>query len=233
MEQSLRQTAYKVWIADIVNKKLEKEEGEWSPNYVLVDNKKISRVNIIATIIMKYVSEDGNYATLTVDDGSSDIQIKVWKEDIPLFENVEIGDPVLVVGKIKEYNSQIYLTPEIVKLLDKSEWVELRKRELKKLYGERVVQKQTIKETSSESINEQEPETIIVKEESISDNLSKNDRQKILDSIEKLDTGTGADTINVIEKSQIIEDQANSIIQELLKEGEIFEIRAGKLKIIE
>ena len=78
MEQQLRQTAYKVWISDLINKQVQKEEGEWSPSYIIVDNKRVSRVNIIANVVMKYKAEDGGYSTLTIDDSSSDIQIKAW-----------------------------------------------------------------------------------------------------------------------------------------------------------
>jgi DNA replicative helicase MCM subunit Mcm2 (Cdc46/Mcm family) len=48
-----------------------------------------------------------------------------------------------------------------------------------------------------------------------------------------MDKGEGADIIEVVEETKLDEEEANSLIQELLKEGEIFEIKSGKLKIIE
>jgi RPA family protein len=230
MEQQLRQTAYKVWISDLLNKKLQKEEGEWTPNYILIDNKKVSRVNIIATVVMKTISEDKNYATLTIDDSSSDIQIKAWKEDVPSLENIEIGDTVLVVGKIREYNSQIYLTHEIIRPLEKKEWIDLRKKELASLYGQRETQEPKIQETPKEETREDKQPSIVIEE--VVDSES-NVRQKILNTIGKLDKAEGADITEVLEDSKIDEEEANSAIQELLKEGEIFEIKAGRLKIIE
>ncbi len=232
-EQQLRQTAYKVWISDLMNKQVQKEEGEWSPNYILIDNKQVSRVNIIATVVMKHIAEDNNYATLTVDDSSGDVQIKAWKEDVALFENVEIGDPVLLIGKIKEYNSQIYLTPEIVKTLDKPEWIELRKKELAKAYGQRETQEPKIEPRVKEKPKVSEEEIVVTEESIVNEDPIDNNRQKLLALIEKLDKGEGSDIIEVIEESKIDEEEANSTIQELLKEGEIFEIKAGKLKIIE
>jgi VIT1/CCC1 family predicted Fe2+/Mn2+ transporter len=141
----------------------------------------------------------------------------------------------LFIGKIKEYNSQIYLTPEIVRVLDKPEWIELRKKELTKLYGERTMQqpKELKEQPAIEKELVSQEQSMAVEEEVVSDNINDNNRQKIIDSIEKLDSGGGADMLEVIENSKIGEDQANSIIQELLKEGEIFEIKSGKLKIIE
>jgi RPA family protein len=227
-DQQLRQTAYKVWISDLLNKPIQKEEGEWSPNYILIDNKKVSRVNIIASVVMKYVSEDKSYANLTIDDSSSDIQIKAWKEDVSIFDDINIGDPILFIGKIREYNSQVYLIPEIIRVLDKPEWIELRKKELSILYGERST-------TTEEKIEQpkQEEQPTIIKEETVVKNHSENTRQKILSTIEKLDNKEGADVVQVVESLGIEESEANTVIQELLKEGEIFEIKSGKLKIIE
>jgi len=230
MEQQLRQTAYKVWISDLINKQVQKEEGEWSPSYIIVDNKRVSRVNIIANVVMKYKAEDGGYSTLTVDDSSSDIQIKAWKEDISLMEDIEIGETVLLIGKVREYNSQVYIVPEIIKPLDSSEWVELRKKELSRLYGEREVKVQETpkpKEKKEEVVPEDE---VKVEEVSMSGN---SDRQKILNIIENLDKNEGSDLMEVIQESKLDEEAANTLIQELLKEGEIFEIKPGKLKIIE
>ena len=232
MEQQIRQTAYKIWISDLLNKKVEKEEGEWSPNYILINNKQVSRVNIVATVVMKYSSDDNNYSTLTIDDGSGDVQLKAWKEDISIFNDIDIGDPILVIAKIREYNSEIYLTPEIVKILDKQEWIEVRKRELIKLYGDRTSQ-EIKKTTREERIKEPQMKEIEVEEVVSNNKVHLSGRQRILNSIENLDSEHGADIMKVIESSEIDEEKANLIIQELLKEGEIFEIRSGRLKIIE
>ena len=232
MDQQLRQTAYKVWISDLLNKQIQKEEGEWSPSYILIDNKRVSRINLVATVVMKYMAEDKSYATLTIDDSSADIQIKAWREDVVTLENVDIGDTVLFIGRVREYNSQLYLTPEIIKPLEKSEWLDLRKKELEILYGGRAISTPEVKPAIKEEPKQEE--TISIQEETVSsEKTTENERQKILNTIESLDKNEGADTVEVIEASKISEDEANSIIQELLKEGEIFEIKAGKLKIIE
>ena len=230
MEQQLRQTAYKVWISDLINKQVQKEEGEWSPSYIIVDNKRVSRVNIIANVVMKYKAEDGGYSTLTVDDSSSDIQIKAWKEDISLMEDIEIGETVLLIGKVREYNSQVYIVPEIIKPLDSSEWVELRKKELSRLYGEREVKVQETPKPEEKKEESSPQDEVKVEEVSMSGN---SDRQKILNIIENLDKNEGSDLMEVIQESKWDEEAANTLIQELLKEGEIFEIKPGKLKIIE
>ncbi|MBT3577818.1 hypothetical protein HN499_03345 [archaeon] len=236
MDQQLRQTAYKVWISDLLNKQIQKEEGEWSPSYILVDNKRVSRVNVVATVVMKYTAEDKSYATLTIDDSSADVQIKAWKEDVATVESVDIGDTVLFIGRVREYNSQLYLTPEIIKPLDKSEWLDLRKKELEVIYGSRAASTPEIQPVATEAPKEAQKQeaSITIQEETVSsEKPTENDRQKILNTIESLDKNEGADIVEVIEASKVPEEEANSIMQELLKEGEIFEIKAGKLKIIE
>lgn len=239
-ESQIRQTAYKVWISDIIHGEFINPEGEWTPSYVQVKDKKISRVNVIANVIMNYKNEDSTYISLTLDDGSDNIALKVWNEDTKILENIKIGDTVLVIGRVREYNGQIYLVPEITRRLEKPEWVQLRKLELTKIYGEKIksetpnqdiqeIPAQTIKETPV--INEEkiiEEEVISTTEESIGE-----ERQKVLDIIKELDSGQGAEKTEVVAKTGFGEDSTNNLIQDLLKEGEIFEIKAGRLKLIE
>ena len=170
---------------------------------------------------------------MIIDDGSENVSVKAWKEDIKLIENVEIGTAILLIGRVREYNEKIYLSPEIVKPLDKLEWVELRKKELLKEYGtatkfEEVKTEQPIRQVEG-------PKEILVatEEEIVEDITTESDRQKILNDIEKLHGEDGVETEKVISNTDVEESRVRSIIQELLKEGEIFEISPGKIKIIE
>ena len=91
-EAQIRQTAYKALIADLVNGVYINPEGEWVPSYVQVKDKKVSRVNIIANSIAKFQNEEGTYISLTIDDGSDNITLKVWNEDTKILENINIED---------------------------------------------------------------------------------------------------------------------------------------------
>ncbi len=238
-ESQIRQTAYKAWISDIINGEFINPEGEWTPSYVQVKDKKISRANIIANVIMNYKNDDSTYISLTLDDGSDNIALKAWNEDTKIIENIKIGDTVLVIGRVREYNGQIYLVPEIARKLEKPEWIQLRKLELTKLYGEKS---ETPKATPQQVEKVQKvEETPVIKEESIieeevistSEESIGEERQKVLDIIAELDSGEGAETTEVVAKAGFGEESTNNLIQDLLKEGEIFEIKAGKLKLIE
>lgn len=109
-----RQTAKKAKIWDIVNGTFEKKEG-MEPSFVKTQQgEEISRARILGTVVSKFVAEDGNYASVTIDDGSDTIRLKVFKTTKPL-DSLEAGDIVDVVGKIREYEGEIYVIPEVVR----------------------------------------------------------------------------------------------------------------------
>ncbi len=207
----IRPIAYKVWINDLSEGKFLKEDG---PGYVLIKGKNVSRVNLVATIIRTYKSDDGNYYSIVIDDGFGSIRIKSWGDDTKLISEFEQGDLILFIGKVREYNNEIYLTPEIVRKTEPN-WEILRKLELVKEYGKPTTK---VKEVVQEVIYE---EPIEESNESI--------RQRILELIEKLDRGDGVSVDEV--SKDVNQDKAILMINELLREGEIFEIK-GRLKVV-
>jgi len=236
-ESQIRQTAYKAWIADLINGEFINPEGEWVPSYVKVKDLQISRVNIIANVIMKYQNEDSTYVTLTLDDGSENVALKAWNEDTKLFDGVEIGNMVLTIARVREYNGKIYLVPEIVKKLNKPEWMILRKKELIKEFGEKTehITPNPITEETSPG-PENSPTPIIEEEQIVEENVvdsSSGERQKILSIIEKEDSGEGVELTHIVTEVGKEEQETNDLIQDLLKEGEIFEIKPGRIKLIE
>ena len=249
-----RQTAYKIWISDLINSEYIKQEGEWDPNYIQIRDLNVARVNLVANVVLTYSNEDGTYITLTIDDGSGQIQIKAWRDDTILVKDFKIGDTILVIGRIREYNSQIYLTPEIIRKLENPLWLKVRKLELTKLYGEptRVQssapqqqtnppQKTTPQQESTvvQQPTEQPQQTPAIEEQVVEETISSNQstsessRQKIMDLIEKNSTNeNGVEMAMVIEQSGLSEEEAEKIMQDLMKEGEIFSPKPGFLKSI-
>ena len=213
-----RQTAYKIWISDLLNGEYHKEAGEWDPNYVLARNKKISRANIIASVIDVFSNEDGGYKNIEIDDGSGKIKVKAWKDDVKIIENIRIGYLVLLIGRVREFDNEIYLTPEIVKTLQNSSWAKLRRLELVKEYGEPLL-KQEVK--NAENSSESQP----VFAEKFTENL----RQKILRIVGGEEEMTYDDLIN---ESGLDEEEVKNIVKELIKEGEIYTPRPGFIRAI-
>ena len=207
-----RQTAYKVWVSDLINNQLHKEDGDYGINYVLVRDKKISRVNILGFVVEKY-DNDVNHISLVLDDKSGRIKLKLWNDDVKILKNLDIGTFVLVIGKLR-YNNEIYISPEIVKVIDNPLWGKLRQLELTKLYGHPI--RNTIINTNEKNIN----------------NYSEDIRQNILRAIEKFDSGKGAYFEEILTFVKKEKDYVDGVIDNLLKEGEIFKIGEGRFKII-
>jgi len=111
------------------------EENKYTPNYVeMEDGTQISRVRIMATVLDKYVSEDGNYASLTLDDTTDTVRCKIFKE-LDIIETIEKGDLIDLIGKIKEYNEERYLQPEVIVKIENPNFEVLRILELKKMFN--------------------------------------------------------------------------------------------------
>ena len=152
--------------------------------------------------------------------------MRIWNEGTNAFSDVEVGDIVLVVGKVKEYNGFVYITPEIIKKIDNPLWLKVRKLELVKLYGE--VQRVENNSASVYNNTSDDELTIGVVEEKVVN--IQNSREAILELIEQLDFGDGADLEEVINKSKFTE--ARDLINNLLMNGEIFELHKGKLRVM-
>ena len=93
-----RQIAYKIRIFDLLNGFFAKDDE--SAGYIKFDDLKISRVNIISTIVYKSGQEQ-NFASCIIDDGTGKILVRAF-ENSNLFSKIDVGDLVLVVGKIRE-----------------------------------------------------------------------------------------------------------------------------------
>lgn len=203
-----RHVAYKVKIKSVLDNPYIKEEG-WEPNYIEVNGKKVSRVNIIGTIVLK---NDKNHTV--IDDGSGRVPLRVFEEGSFFSEN-EVGDVVTVIGRPREFGSEKYILPEIVKRVENPLWVKVRDYELKE-YIEHIetFQKQ---ETVEEAVYTEENEEDV--------------HEKVFNIIKALDTGEGIDTDEVIKKSGF--QDTEHIINILLEKGEVFEIKPGVLKVLE
>src|SRR3989344_4925040 len=110
-----KQVAYKIWISSILGKEVKKEEDNFSVPFIEFDNKKISKVNIIASVVGKFINDEKNFASVTLDDGSGVIRIKVWKEDTSKLENVNLGDIINVIGRPRVYNEESYIITDLLR----------------------------------------------------------------------------------------------------------------------
>ncbi|MFX1475893.1 MAG: OB-fold nucleic acid binding domain-containing protein [Promethearchaeota archaeon] len=130
-----RATAAKISIEEIVKGTLITRQGD---RVVGVETHlgQVSRVNVIATVVDRFEGrrdegeEEKRYATITIDDGTDVIRVKMWGSDCERIEGIEVGDLVLVIGKIRRYQEETYINGEIVRKLDDPNWETVRILEL-------------------------------------------------------------------------------------------------------
>ena len=214
MAEFKRQIALKVRIKDLIEGEYFKEEG-MTPNYIKDKNgREISRVNLIATVLG--FDNNENYNSIILDDGSGKISVRSFEDGF----DVNIGDVVLVIGRPREYGGEKYLFPEIVKKIGDVNWIKVRSLELKNTIIDNKIQH------SKEEIIDA-GEDIVVEDKK--EEIEKSSSEKIIDKIKEIDNGDGVDIGDVVSG---ITDGEN-LVNLLLKEGEIFEIRPGRLKVLE
>jgi len=199
-----RQVAYKMPISMLLNNQYIEQSG-WNPDYIQVNERQVSRINLIATVIDKQIAE--SFATITLDDSTGTIKARAFNQDVRKIHDINIGDPVLAIGKPRKFNESLFLNLEIIKKLDPL-WTKVRQLELKQEFN------------LSENISN--PFTIPLNTYN----------EKILNLIKDKDLGDGADVNEVINSSGLNEKQTEEIISELIKLGEIYEPKPNKIKIL-
>jgi len=201
--QFKRNVAYKLRIGDVLVGKPIFDEERFS--FLELGDKKIVRVNVIGNVVEKYESSgEKQYSFLTIDDGSGQIKVKAFGDDIKKLNPLSQGQTILLIGVLRHFNNEVYISPEIARVLQ-PEYLLVRKLEVDK---ERVVHSVPV-----------EREKIIA----VKDALLK----KIRDA--EADDGIEIEKI-IMGFREISPDMINQEIQKLLEEGIIFEPRPGKLR---
>ena len=127
-EQRKRNVAYKLRIGDILKSKPVTNEGKLL--FLEFGDKKLLRVNLIANVVDKFINDgEKKYASITVDDASGQIKLKAFGDDIEPLKAISSGDTLQIIGLVREYNSELYIVPEVAKRVD-PKWLLVRKLEI-------------------------------------------------------------------------------------------------------
>ncbi len=210
-ESFKRQVAHKVHVSDILNNRYIKEEG-WLPNYISVGDKKVSRVNLLGVVVSIDSTEEAVASqNFIVDDGTGRIALRFFEQGAKL----GVGDIITVIGRPREFGADRYIVPEIVRRISDSKWIEVRKLEL--ALDKKV---SPIQASPAESLD------VEVEEVRGSDPVS-----SIIGIIRGLDSGEGVafDEISVKFKG----GDPEQFIRRLLVQGDIFEVKPGRYKVLE
>ncbi len=115
-----RMTAVRASVADIIRGTYSEEDGH---HVVSPQGVELRRVVLVGFIVNQYVGQ-GSFASITIDDGTETIRAKAWGETQSL-EQVETNTLAMIVGKIREYEGEVYIVPEIVRSLDDANYITL------------------------------------------------------------------------------------------------------------
>jgi len=144
-----------------------------------------------------------NQKGLLVDDGTGRISMRSF-ENLKNFDDFSVGDVVLVIGRPREFSEEKYVLVEIIKKIEPL-WAKLRSKELNGV------------------ISELKPDEVL--NEKVVEN---NPKEELIKLIKKFDSGNGA----LIEEISVGEN-SDDIIKSLLRNGDVFEIKPGRLKVLE
>lgn len=222
-----RETAHKLRIGDVLRGKpiLSSESGQERLNFLELGDKKIVRVNVVGNIIDKFMSEGASnfnkqasemgeqnrfasgvarkrFAVLTLDDASGQINAKTFGQDTALFEEISQGHTVMLIGLLRVFNNELYILPEIIKVID-PRYLLIRKLE---------IEKSLPKEIKKEEI--------------------KAAKDQIIEMIKKEEINEGVDTEKLIMEIRASPDLINQEIRKLLEEGIIYEPRPGRVRYL-
>ncbi len=246
-EAKKRMTARKVRIADISKGVFKPASGMVSGYVITPYGMKVSRARILATVVGKFVSEDKNFASATLDDGTETIRAKAFGST-KFFDSVEIGDIADIIGKVREYSDEIYITPEIVVKITDPNFESLRRLELLK---QRADWKKKIAAVSEAVEKDGAPEKVI---EAVKNDVNADDAESILEFlsgpapveekkddsaavkstvlaiITELDKGEGVTYSELMAKANVDEKTFDKVVNDLLEEGTCYEPKPGQLK---
>lgn len=202
-QQFKRHIAFKFRIGDLLIGKPIMDGERFS--FLELGDKKIIRVNVMGNIVDKYESEgEKKYSFLTLDDGSGQIKLKSFGDDVEKLKNINQGQTVLIIGVLRNFNNETYISPEIIKEQD-PKYLLIRKMEIEKN-----------KSQNSEPVAREQ--IIAIKD-------------RILETIKNSEDEGGIDTDNIIMNlKETSPEIINQEIKKLLEEGIIFEPRPGKVR---
>jgi len=196
-----RNTAYKLKIGDIAAGKPIVDADKLK--FLELGDKQVVRVNIIANIIDKYIQEgEKKFGSLTIDDASGQIKIKSFGEDVDKFNQFTQGDTILTIGLLRQWNNEVYITPEIMKKKD-PEFLMVRKLEIE----------------SEQPKTHDKSQLLLLKD-------------KILEMTKAEDSTGGVDVEKIILTLKEAPALINSEIKKLLEDGMVYEPRPGKLRYL-
>ncbi len=196
-----RKIAYKFRIGDVISGKPILFEDKLK--HVEIFGREVVRLNLIANVIDKYVQDgEKKFGSVTLDDATGQIKLKLFGEDVSKIEDLNQGDTVMVVGLLRSWNNEVYITPEIIKKKDPA-YLLVRKLE-SDLDKPKVLDREKVAEL----------------------------KEKILSIVKEKDSDGGVEIAKIITDLKESPDVINREIKKILEDGLVYEPRPGKLRYL-
>jgi hypothetical protein len=109
-----RMTAVRASVSDIINGTFLEDDGV---RVISPFGVELRRVVLVGYIVNRQ-SGQSNYASITIDDGTETIKAKSWGTDASSLDTVSNSMLVRLVGKVRKYEGEVYIVPEIVSELE-------------------------------------------------------------------------------------------------------------------
>ena len=204
-EQFKRHIAFKLRIGDILFGKPIFNGERFS--FLELGSRQIMRVNVVGNIVDRYDSEgETKYIFFTLDDGSGQIRMRVFGDNIEKFKHITQGLTILVIGVLRNFNNETYIMPEIIKELE-PKYLLVRKLEIEK-------------EKNKDAKSLGKDQIIAVKD-------------KILGAIKNSEEKGGIEVEQLIMNLRDITPTIiNQEVQKFIEEGIVFEPRPGKVRYL-
>lgn len=231
-----RETAKICSVQRLLSGSYVKQEG-WKPNHVDLGDCTVSRINIIGVVVEKPEAH-----SFMLDDGTGTVSVTDFDRSRQT-KDLEVGDPVLVIGKPRIFQQNLFIACEIAQskqLKENPLWLTVRKKRLQDESPGEIQGKQSQgkeEEPVAGDSHEQEASTNSLSEETPlpAQSRSQDKHQEptgddVINFLKENDDGQGCDIDLITEHfGQNIEET----IHTLITMGEVYEIRPGKIKVLE
>ncbi len=237
----MKPAAYKLRIEDLVRGQYIRSIDDTEPSYLLTPwGQRITRARVMGTVVDKFVREDQSYATLRLDDGSETISLRAWRENVPELNHFDIGSTVDTIGRVREFEGEVYMVPELILQVNDPNWELVRELEIVESQREALrngVRPHRIAATLEPTqlktgLHQTTPtvESAFGEEPSLPEVPDWLKKQVIL-ALEKLDKGNGATPIEISVELNLPQTQVDDALRVILVKGDIFEPVTGRFKL--
>ena len=242
----MRSTAYKLKIEDLVWGRYVRSPEGTEPSYLLTPwGQHTARARVLGTVVDKFVRDDQGYAILRLDDGSETVSLRAWREGVPELAGFEVGNLIDVVGRVREFEGEVYLVPELILRVEDPNWELVRELEILRARRRALAQgirPQPNREAKLEPRQLQielpptapaagpTVETIEEVEAPPLPEVSDETKKRVILAIEKLDKGEGVASTDIAVELDLRQTEVEDALRVLIVDGEIYEPLAGKFR---